>query len=230
MSPVRPFEVRAEVMAAISPMAAADAPQVAALHHAAMGQSLWSRLGLPFLTSLYRRLVKDPGFLGYVYREEGEIRGFIAGAEDVSALYGRVFRRHFLPLGLRIAQGLINDPRVLRPLLETGRYGAVSDVDALVAQTPGESLFCSFSPKLRGRRIAGHINKVLFDELAKRGHHFVKITTETSNHLAIRQLSSWGFEDRGHFTFYGKEMVTYLLDLDASPRVSADPSYKIAER
>ena len=55
--------------------------------------------------------------------------------------------------------------------------------------------------ELRGRRISGLINKLLFDRLAARGHRFVKITTEADNRGAIRQLSSWGFEELGRFRF-----------------------------
>ena len=60
---------------------------------------------------------------------------------------------------------------------------------------------------------------MLFDELLARGHSAVKVTTETDNEGANRQLQSWGFEDRGRFRFYGKEMVLYVLDLNASDRV-----------
>ena len=106
---------------------------------------------------------------------------------------------------------------VLRQLWQTFRYFSVSGAE----DVPAESLFCSFVPDLRGKRVSGHINKVLFDELLARGQPRVKITTEVDNEGANRQLRSWGFEDKGRFRFYGKEMVTYVLDLAASPRVEA---------
>jgi hypothetical protein len=59
----------------------------------------------------------------------------------------------------------------------------------------------------------------LFDELLARGHQTVKVTTETDNKGANRQLQSWGFEDRGRFRFYGKEMVLYILNLETCERV-----------
>ena len=71
------------------------------------------------------------------------------------------------------------------------------------------------------KRIAGHINKVLFDELLARGHAQVKISTETDNQGANRQLQSWGFEVIHQFRFYGKEMQTYALNLEESDRVEA---------
>jgi len=58
----------------------------------------------------------------------------------------------------------------------------------------------------------------------------VKITTETDNEGANRQLRSWGFEDRGTFRFYGKEMRVFVLDLLTSPRVEAVRRHRIDPR
>jgi len=222
----RPFALDAQVCSGIRPMQNRDAARVAELHHAAMGSSLWARLGLPFLTELYKGLIDSPHFLGFVFEEAGDeagdvgvIRGFIAGSTDASRMMSEVFKSRFLVLGAVAVPGVMRQPSVLKKLAQTARYFAVSDDDDL--DVPAESLFCSFEPQLRGRRISGHVNKYLFDDLLARGHRFVKVTTETDNEGANRQLLSWGFEDRGRFSFYGKEMVRYVLDLDASARVDA---------
>ncbi len=202
-----------------------DAERVAALHHAAMGNSLWARLGEGFLAELYRGLIDSPHFLGFVYEEAGEspgdsgvIRGFIAGSTDASRMMREVFWSRFLVLGMVAIPGVFRQPGVVRHLVHTARYfSASSDPDDLAVAA--ESLFCSFEAPLRGTRISGHVNKFLFDDLLARGHTHVKVTTETDNEAANRQLRSWGFEDRGRFAFYGKEMVRYVLDLEASPRV-----------
>jgi len=194
-------------------MAALDAPSVAALHHAAMGNSTWALLGLDFLKALYTSLIDDENFLGFVYEEDGDIGGFIAGSQNTEKMLANTFRRAWPLLGIKAFPRLLQ-PRVLKRLVETHRYTEVSGAEKLP-----ESLFCSFKKDLRGKRISGHINKVLFDELLARGHHSVKITTEIDNQGANRQLTSWGFRDEGHFSFYGKEMVLYVLDLHASDRV-----------
>ncbi len=222
---VRPFPVSAEVMADIRPMMFHDAPQVARLHQAAMGDSLWAKLGLGFLTQLYQALVNNPRFLGFVY-EEGprgparRIRGFIAGSQDTEAMFREVRKTAWFLLLPVAAAGALRHPAVLPHLLQTARYFRQSS-PAQRADVRAESLFCSFEPELRGQRVSGHINKVLFDELAARGHRYVKVTTEVDNEGANRQLQSWGFADQGRFRFYGKDMVCYVLDLQASPRVEA---------
>ncbi len=216
---IKPFPIDPEVIGRIRPMQYRDAERVAELHHAAMGNSLWALLGEPFLASLYRGLVDSPLFFGFVYVEPGpdggDVKGFIAGSTDTAKMYRWVLRRRGIFVAPAALRGLLMRPTVGMKLLETTRYFGVSGAE----DVPAESLFCSFVPDLRGKRVSGHINKVLFDELLARGHTHVRVTTEVDNEGANRQLQSWGFAKRGNFRFYGKDMVTYVLDLTTSPRV-----------
>lgn len=218
---IKPFPVDPEVIGRIRPMQYRDAERVAELHHAAMGNSLWAMLGQPFLASLYRALVDSPLFFGFVYCEDEaagpDVKGFIAGSTDTATMYRWVLRRRGMFVAPAALRGLLMRPLVGLKLLETARYFGASGAD----DVPAESLFCSFVPDLRGKRVSGHINKVLFDELFARGRTHVKITTEVDNEGANRQLTSWGFVQRSTFRFYGKDMVTYVLDLAACPRVEA---------
>ena len=214
MSP-KPFTVDPEVMAKIRPMAALDANSVAELHHAAMGNSTWALLGKSFLQALYTSLIDDDNFLGFVYESGGVVGGFIAGSQNTDAMLADTFRRSW-PIPAFKAFPQVLRPHVAWKLLQTHRYSAVAGGDNIA-----ESLFCSFKKEHRGKRISGHINKVLFDELLARGHQMVKITTEVDNVGANRQLTSWGFAERGRFTFYGKDMVLYVLNLQTSDRVEA---------
>lgn len=218
---LKPFPVDPQVMAAIRPMEARDVPRVAQLHHAAMGRSLWARLGRPFLERVYSGLVQSPHFLGFVYEEEGRVRGFIGGSTDSGKLFRQVLARQAPALVVPSLLGILRNPGLLGPVFSTPRYFLKSRVPSEADAVTAESMFCSFEPDLRGRRVSGHINKVLFDELAARGHRKMKITTEADNEGAVRQLESWGFKRQGSFFFYGKEMFIYLLDLETCERVEA---------
>ena len=213
-----PFAVDPEVLARIRPMEPRDIAHVCRLHAAAMGHSLWARLGQLFLRQVYAGLVAHPDFLGHVYVERGRARGFIAGTENGPRMLRGVARKRALRLAAATAVGLVRNPGALWPLLETARYFSRSAVPG-AEEIPAESMFCSFEPNLRGKRVSGLINKVLFDELLARGHRLVKITTEANNAGARRQLTSWGFEELGRFRFYGKEMLTWRLDLQACERL-----------
>lgn len=213
---LNPFPRDPQVLAGIRPMQPGDAPAVASLHQASMGRSLWGRLGHPFLLALYRELLAQPGFLAFVYEEEGRVLGFLAGAVDSRGLFLRTLRSGWTRLVPPLLRGLAADPGLLVPLLATPLYFARSHPGD---EVPAESFFCSFTPELRGTRVSGHVNLVFFEHLLRAGQERVKITTEVDNPGSNRQLLSWGFEERGRFRFYGKLMATYVLELPGHPRL-----------
>ena len=219
MSEITPFPVDPVIMCKIRPMLERDVPAAAQLHFQAMGRSLWAKLGRPFLRCLYEKLLQDKDFFAYVYEEGGCVKGFIAGSADTEATYKRTLRRYFWAILLHTLLGLLRNPSALPLLLATPFYFRRSDPDNL-GEPAGESLFCSFAPELRGKRISGHINKVLFEALHGRGLRYIKITAEADNRAALRQLEHWGFVIRRRFNFYGKEMLTLITDADSNPRIS----------
>ena len=223
-----PLRVDPAARAHLRPMMQVDVEAVAALHAADMGQSLWAQLGPGFLKALYGLLIDDPGFIGFVTEREGVIGGFIAGSTDADAMMARVFRRGAALLGARALPALLRQPGLMLRLSQTPRYARLSAVPG--AAVPAESLFCTVVPALRGQRVAGLLNEALFEELLARGHGFVKITTETSNTAARRQLGSWGFEERGTFSFYGKGMLVCTLALRDHPRLKAVSRHPMLDR
>jgi hypothetical protein len=213
-----PFPVDPAILSRIRAMTARDTESVAALHKAAMGESLWAKLGSGFLEKLYTALVGHPDFLGFVYEDESLVQGFIAGTENGLRMMNEVRRDNFANLTAATLKGLATNPAAIFPLLQTPAYFSKSNLPGFEG-VKAESMFCSFEKELRGKKISGLINKILFDELAARGHHHVKITSEANNEGAFRQLSTWGFEQIGAFRFYGKQMIAWRLDLINSPRV-----------
>lgn len=215
-----PFPVDPEILNRIRPMKLEDAKAIATLHHAAMGNSLWGKLGVKFLFRLYKLLIDHPNFIGFVYEESGRVRGFIAGSDDGQTMLRDVFRKNRIKVCAAAFAGALRKPSTILSLIGTFLYFGKSRLPGL-EQVKAESMFCSFEKDLRGKRISGLINKVLFDELAAKGHRYVKITTEADNAGALRQLTSWGFEQQGRFRFYGKEMIAWRLDLAKSERVES---------
>ena len=215
---LKPFPVDPEVLSRIRTMGRADVNDVARLHRAAMGVSLWSQLGERFLRTLYRCLIGHPDFRGFVYEESGRIRGFIAGSTNGMRMFRELFVRRAPVLLLTALPGLLRRPALAVHLLGTASYFSRARV-RFGEEVMAESMFCSFEPDLRGVRVSGLINKVLFDEMAAMGHRYLKITTETDNLGAVRQLTSWGFERLGEFDFYGKRMLVWRLDLLNNERV-----------
>ncbi|MCL4236104.1 MAG: hypothetical protein KJ042_16480 [Deltaproteobacteria bacterium] len=200
----------------IRPMRNTDVARVAAMHAEGMGRTLWGRLGAGFLAEIYTGMIAHRDFIGFVY-DDGGVRGFIAGSENPRRMMRDIARSRGGRLAFAALGGLIRRPGLIASIATTPFYFGRSRMDDI--GDIAESLFCCFDPDLRGTRVSGLINKVLFDELAHRGHARVKITTETDNEGANRQLASWGFKNRGEFRFYGKPMRVWVLDFAASPRV-----------
>jgi RimJ/RimL family protein N-acetyltransferase len=223
---IQPLKYDPAWLACIRPMESSDARALARMHATGMGDSLWGKLGEAFLLRIYAALIGDPDFIAFVYVEDEKVAGFIAGTQNGPAMMRRVWKRDFGGLAWAAIRGALKNPRLIWPLAATPFYFMRSD-PALENSVVAESYFCYFEPHLRGKRISGLINKVLFDELLSRGCRHVKITTESDNEGAGRQLASWGFEKRGNFRFYGKEMVVYLLDLKNSPRVEPVSRYAL---
>lgn len=224
--PVKPLPVDPEVLANIRVMELRDVPEVAALHRADMGSSLWAQCGERFLREVYSGLLSNPDFRGFVYEDGGRIGGFIAGTTHGPRMFRRLYRELALRLALALLPAVLTRPALVWPLLQTFFYQRKSRLFGL-EETVAESMFCSFLPELRGKRISGLINKVLFDQLAAEGHGDVLVTTDADNPLSARQLTTWGFEQRGRFRFYGKEMIAWRLDLKACPRVEAVSRWKL---
>ena len=118
---IRPFIVNPEVLAAIRPMCSMDIPRVAQLHKAAMGNSLWATLGERFLRNIYRGMLKSSLFLGFVYEQEGQIEGFIAGAEDLPGLMKQVAFSSGHRLFICALLGMTNR-ETFKKLLQTVQY------------------------------------------------------------------------------------------------------------
>jgi hypothetical protein len=218
------YPIDPKVLAGIRPMELGDVDSVSAIHAQMMGTTLWGQLGEPFLQEIYKALLAHPSFIAYVYLEQNRVCGFIAGSENGPQMLKQVFRTRFAKLLARTVIGLVRSPFALRSLFETFAYFKVSELPGL-KDVCAESMFCAFEKNLRGRRISGAINKVLFDEVAARGHRYLKITCEKENPGAKRQLTNWGFEQMGMFRFYGKEMIAWRLDLEKSDRV--DPADRL---
>ncbi len=226
LEPIGPLKVNPDVLKNIKPMKKTHIHGVALIHKQIMGNTLWGKLGLGFLEEVYSKLLEHPSFIGYVYLHNGRVGGFIAGSDNGPKMMRETLKSGWKKLFFPLLKGVILSPSVFAPLVFTTRYFNISALPGLENVT-GESMFCAFEKRFRGKRISGLINQVLFNELANRGHKSIKITTEIDNKGAIRQLESWGFERVGTFKFYGKTHMAWKLDFSTSGRVNRDDLFEI---
>lgn len=156
-----------------------QASQIAKLHKQAITEGFLPRLGLGFLTSLYRFLIKTE--IVIVYEEDGELLGFVSGAVSSKGMMHRFL--YSSPGGiLKVMLALVKKPTLIGSLLETYRAptltepgilsGSVTILDpsALKKAIPEtELLSMSVSPLAQKNGIGKALLNGLEEELIK--HH-----------------------------------------------------------
>jgi putative acetyltransferase len=168
-----------------------DAPAVAALHTARIGEGFLVTLGPRFLTRLYRRIAVSPHAVLLVADERSDegIAGFVAAATTTRGLYGEFLRRDAVPAGLAAAPAILLNPR---RVWETFRYGRSDDGDLPAA----EILSVAVAADAAGRGIGGALVALAQEELARLGAPEARVVTAVGNDAALAMYERAGFRRR----------------------------------
>src|SRR5439155_26715384 len=136
-------------------------------------------LGVPFLTRLYRRVVRAPGSFLLVATGDDGVVGFIAGTGDTGRLYRDFLLRDGAMAAARAAPRLV---RSWRRVLETLRYGTA---DGAVALPPAELLAVAVSPASRGQGAGRLLVEAFVAELERRRVAGARVVVGAGNGRAI---------------------------------------------
>jgi ribosomal protein S18 acetylase RimI-like enzyme len=165
----------------------ADVGFAAALHTSEITEGFLPTLGRAFLARLYRRRVRSQHSFLLIADDDGVPVGFVAGSEDVRALYRAFLVRDGVPAAARAL------PRVIRSVgrvVETLRYPAGGDADLPAA----ELLAIAVAPGGRGRGVGRALVDALTSELARRGVAAVRVVVGADNAGALRLYEACGFK------------------------------------
>ena len=163
----------------------ADARAAARLHATEINEGFLPTLGAAFLTRLYRRIVRDPDSFLLVAEDGGHIEGFIAGTDDVGALYKSFALRDGVVAGIAAAPRIV---RSWRRVWETLRYPS-ADGDL----PPAELLAVAVDPSARGRGLGQQLVAALQDEFRRRAVTAARVTVAARNEGAIALYERCGF-------------------------------------
>jgi len=167
-----------------------DAPLLARLHAEGIATGFLPRLGLRFLTELYRALIQDPDSVVLVATDGWAPIGFVAGTTDVDAFYRRFVRRRGVRAGIAALPRLVR-PANARRAWETWRY----EGDHL--GIPAELLSMAVMTSARGRGIGTELGRRFLREIHERGATRVKVVVAADNTVAQRAYRSMGFSEAG---------------------------------
>lgn len=124
--------------------------QVAQLHAACIDQGFLSKLGVPFLTLMYRAIDEAAGAVLLIEMLDGKISGFVSGGAGMAPIYRCMFKRP-----VRLAWALL--PTLVRP----SRIRYIADILQYRRRQPKEShlpkselLSIAVDPTERGTGVA----------------------------------------------------------------------------
>ncbi|MGQ9585015.1 MAG: GNAT family N-acetyltransferase [Anaerolineae bacterium] len=194
----------------IEPLRPEHAAAAAALHYQGQQHTFLGRMGVPFLTALYRELANSPWGFGLVAVEDGQAIGVATAAWNTRKLFlDLIVRRSWRLLGPTLA-ALWRDPSLVRSTLETLAY-------PWKARPAGEQvvelLFLGVHEDWRGRGIGSRLTEERVRECQRRGYRVVDCMVEADNEVSKRLHLRHGFRVHKTITLYGREMIVYRLSL-----------------
>ncbi len=173
----------------IRPATATDLPFVAELHAQRISEGFLSSLGLPFLRRLYARVLGSPGSFILVNDDHlgtpSLVNGFVAGVEDLGALYRRFVLRDGIAAGIRCAPRLVAAmPRVIETLRYPSTTAALPDPEILAVAVAADAA---------GRGVGRALVGAATAEFTRRGITSAKVVTTADNAAALAMYRGCGF-------------------------------------
>ncbi len=182
----------------IRPATAADATVLARLHSDGINTGFLPRLGMPFMTRLYRAMVAYEDGLVLVADDGHGPVGFVAGVLDTGAFYREFIRHH------GVAAGLVTIPRLVRPgvarrVWESLTYTSNSNGadGAEHARPEAELLATAVIARMRGRGLGTRLGTGFLDGLKRKGADSVQVVVGADNERAIAAYRKMGFTPSG---------------------------------
>ena len=172
-----------------------DNKKIAELHELLLGDSIFVRLGRPFLEGFYYSLLtEDKLAFAYVCEEDGKAVGFIAMAASHESFYGQIKRRA-LVLAWSLFKSVIMSPKTIGSILQAISF-ILKKGDLIKCDAAGELLQIAVHPDYRAKgddgkptrffdrtkmRVARGLYLSATEELKRRGVKDFRIMTGDNN-------------------------------------------------
>jgi glycosyltransferase involved in cell wall biosynthesis/ribosomal protein S18 acetylase RimI-like enzyme len=181
---------------------AADVAVVARLHTEGISSGFLPKLGMRFMSRLYRALVTYPDGLVLVADDGHGPVGFVAGVRDTGAFYRAFIRRHGFAAGLAALPRAIR-PSVARRVWESLRYEGAATTDA-------ELLATALMVGARGHGLGTKLGKEFLNGLHTMGAEQVRVVVAADNGQAIAAYRKMGFVPSGTLEVHEDELSTVM--------------------
>ena len=173
-----------------------DADAIAALHADRIAEGFLVTLGPAFLRRLYRRIVRSPrAFVLVAESPSGSavprrVSGFVAVAEDTSALYREFLLHDGFVAAVAATRGVVRSPLAV---FETLRYGLRGGNDSTGAEILATAVAADCARRGAGSRLV----QAAVEEIGRRGAASARVVTAVGNVAATTAYERGGFRAGG---------------------------------
>jgi ribosomal protein S18 acetylase RimI-like enzyme len=183
-----------------------EARELARFHIDAHPNAFMPRLGVRFMTRLYRAFIAYPQGVAYVGEHEGRIIGYSTGVTSMARFYKDFVRHHGLPAAASTVPTIFR-PSVLKRVWQTFRYPEE------VPETLPDAEFTTLAvdPSIRSRGLGGRLSDAVLDGLADLGVTEVRGTVHHTNAPMNRMMQRVGFREVGEMTLHEGHSILYVI-------------------
>lgn len=196
--------------------------EAASVYAHELPSSLLVLLGRDFLGKFYyKRLIRSPHVVSFVYLVDGKVAGFVVGAREANQFFGRLVKAHFWELAAVLFVSVCKNPRLLLPMTKAAGFMLSKPQGYETEADDAEIITLAVLPefrtpeffKERGVKVANELVWAVLNEFKKTGVCRVKAFVEKSNFFAQLFYKNFGFRYVHPMRIYGMESGLYLLEL-----------------
>lgn len=188
-----------------------DVRDVVMIHLTSFRGFFLSILGRSFLKELYAGILDDPTRIAFVFENDTNLYGFVAGTDSPEGFYKRLLRQRWWRFTLASIKPVLRNPKIVPRLLGAFKRGEQTDVRENCAML----MSIAVDPEYQGQGIGKLLVDAFLKEAKERGVGQVNLTTDKLDNDAVNAfyLKS-GFRLYSSFiTPEGREMNEYVIDL-----------------
>lgn len=184
-------------------------PVIAEIHENAFPDFFLTKLGRPFLTTLYQGYIEDreSGIIVAQNTDSDQIVGFLAYSKDYSRFYSELRKKHLLTFAVSAALAAFKHPSFIKRLI--GAFRKEEEVKR--SEKYVELASIGVHPQAQGSGIGGELVDYLFTIIDFKEYHYISLETDAVNNEAVNIFyKKKGFRlAREYTTAEGRKMNEY---------------------
>ena len=140
---------------------------VVQIHYDILPDSIFSRLGKPFLRFFYKSIINDRDIFCQIYPFDNKVVGFLLYSSNTGNSFRRYIREHFFSILLTIVKTVINNPNSIKSITQAIRY-LVNSQNAIPPHASGEIISFGVPPEFRVHAEKNKVGEIELTEFYKK--------------------------------------------------------------